>query len=142
MLAQTGVLQKPQQQPGVDAARPRRHDQPVERREAHRRVDRVAVPHGGQRGTAAKVAGDELQALERPTEQLGGASCRRGMREPVEAVPAQAPALAPRLRQRVSMRCRGQRRVEGRVEAGDRRYVAEHAADRFERRQRLVEREA
>ena len=44
---------------GVDRARARRHRHAFERAEAHRRVDRPAVAHGGHRAAAAEVADDE-----------------------------------------------------------------------------------
>jgi hypothetical protein len=48
-----------QQDPRVERARARRHRHPVERREAHRRVDRPAVADRGQRGAGRrKVVAD------------------------------------------------------------------------------------
>ena len=50
------ALEQPQQQARVDAARARRHDEPLERREAHRRVDGAPVAHRGERRAGAEVA--------------------------------------------------------------------------------------
>ena len=50
---------QPQQEAGVDAARPRGHHEAVERREAHRRVDRAPAGDRAQRRARAEVAGDD-----------------------------------------------------------------------------------
>ena len=81
--------------PGIDAPGAGRHHQPLERREAHRRVDRAAVEDGGQRRAGAEVAGHEAQAVGRAAEQLGRAPRRVRVRQAVEPVAAQVPALAP-----------------------------------------------
>ncbi len=48
------VLRQPQHQPRVDGARAGRHDQPFERREAHRGVDAAAADDGGERRAAPR----------------------------------------------------------------------------------------
>ena len=62
--ADAPVLRQPQQQAGIDAAGPRGHDEPVERGEAHRRVDRAAAGHRGQRRAGAEVAGHDPQVRD------------------------------------------------------------------------------
>ncbi len=136
------ALEQPQQQPRIDAARAGRHHEPLERREAHRGVDRAAVGDRAQRCAGAEVAADEPQPGRRATEQLGDAPGDPGMREAVEAVAPQPPALAPGRRERVGRGRRGQRSVEGGVEARDGRQLGQLRAHRVERgdRLRLVQR--
>ena len=117
---QAAVLRQPQDQARIHAARPRRHHQPLERREAHRRVDRSAVAHGGERCAGAEVAGDHAKATLRHGRELGRARARVRVRQPVEPVPADAPPGPPGCRKGVGRGRGGQRRVERRVEAGDR----------------------
>ena len=131
------VLGQPEDQPGVDAPRPRRHDQPVQGREAHRGVHRPPVPDGGQRGACPQVAGDDPHPVPAPAHDLRGPPRRVRVRQTVEAVPAEVPALAPLRRERVRERGGGQGRVEGGVEAGDGRDVREHGRHGSERGQGL-----
>ena len=56
------LAHEPQHEAGVDAARARRHDDPLERREPHRRVDRRAVGDRGERRAGAEVARDDPRA--------------------------------------------------------------------------------
>ena len=83
------------------------------------------------------MAAHDPQACRVARQQLGCAPCHPGMREAVEAIAAQPPALAPLRRQRVGRRGRRERRVKGRVEAGDGRQLREQPGDGIERGQRL-----
>ena len=127
----SAVFDQPQQEAGVDAARPRRHHDAVERREAHRGVDRAPAGDRAQRRARAEVAGDEPRRVGR---ELRDAPRGVGVREAVEAEPAPRPLS----RQRVRGRRRRQRGVERGVEACGRT----HARERVDRRQRtrLVQR--
>ena len=62
---------------GVDVARPGAHDQPLERRQAHRGVDAATAGDGGHRRPVAEVGDDQVELGERPAEELGGAARRR-----------------------------------------------------------------
>ena len=124
------ALQQPREDPRIDVAGARRHDQPGERREPHRRVHRAAVEHGGERCPRAEVAGDDAP---RALDELRGPPRCVGVREAVEAVPAQSVPLAPLGRERVRVRRLRQGRVERRVEARDRGEVGAGATDRLER---------
>ena len=121
------VLDQPQQQAGVDAARPRRHHQALERREAHRGVDRASARDGGQRRARAEMAGHDAQVSSVGPEQLGGPPRGVRVREPVEAVTG---AAATRPRQRVGGGRGRERRVERGVEARGGRDVRQVAARR------------
>ena len=70
------VLLEPQDEARIDAARARRHHQALERREAHRRVDRAPVEDGRQRAPRAEVAGRRGAARR----AAGRAARRRGAR--------------------------------------------------------------
>ena len=95
------VLEQPQQHPGVDAARAGRHHETLERREAHRGVERGPVVDRAQRGAGAQVAAHDPQPRSASPEQLRRAPRDPGVREAVKAVAAQPPALAPLCRQRI-----------------------------------------
>ena len=110
----------PEQQARVDRPGAGRHHQPLQRREAHRRVDRATALHRRQRGAGAEVGGDQAQPPARRPEQLGGAAARVGVGEPVEAVAAQRHvAFGPGRGQGVGAGGGGKVGVEGGVEAGD-----------------------
>ena len=131
------LVDEPEHEARVDAARAGRHDDPLERREAHRRVERAAVAHRGERRAGAEVAGDDPRARVQ-AEQLGGPTGGVRVGEPVEAVAAQREPLAPCGGQRVRRRRRRQVRVERRVEARHRRAGRPATSrDRVGRRQRL-----
>ncbi len=117
--AQAALAQEVEERARIDRARARRHRHALERGEAHGRVDRAAVQHGGHRAAAAEVADDEPRG---DRHLLRDAPLHR---EPVEAVAADAPS---------SRHSRGtayvdaswrNRRVERRVEDGDVRHVRE-----------------
>ena len=111
-----------------------RHWHPVEGCEAHRRIDRLAVADGCDRGAAAKVTDDE----SRHVDALGG-PLRGDSLEPE----AMKPELqTPLRRDRVGRRLLGQGGMEGRVEDGDMGLVGDRppgGRDRLERG-RVVER--
>ena len=71
------VLDEPEHEAGIDAARARRHDEAFERREAHRRLDRAPAGDGGERGAGAEVAGHDAQ---NPRRGRAGARVRRQWR--------------------------------------------------------------
>ena len=102
----------------VDRARARRHRNALERREAHRRLDRAAVEDGSHGRTAAEVAHD----------QPGDPHLRRRPfdRQAVEPVAADAP-LVPALGHGIAHRLLGHRRVKRRVEDRDVRDVGQRA---------------
>ena len=52
------ALEQVQDDARIERARPRAHAQPVERREAERAVDALAVLHRAQAGAAAEVGDD------------------------------------------------------------------------------------
>ena len=135
--ADLSVLEQPQEQAGIDAAGAGRHHQPLQRGEAHRGVDRAPARHRGQRGAGPEVAAHDAEVV--PARELGGAARRVGVREAVEAVPAQRPALAPLRRQRVGGGRGRERGVEAGVEAGGGRQRAGGGVDGGER-PRLVQR--
>ena len=90
------VLQQPQQQARVDAARAGGHHQPLERREAHRGVDGAPV-----RDAHSDAPAPRWQLTIRSRRASRASSSRRAprdprVREPMKAVAAHAPALAPR----------------------------------------------
>ena len=53
---------------GVDRTRARAHHQALERREAHGRVDGLAVVHGRDRTAVAQMARDEAQVSKRTAQ--------------------------------------------------------------------------
>ena len=132
------VFEQPQQEPRVDAAGARRHNEAVEWCEAHRRVDRQAARHGRQRGARAEMARDDAQRLRVTHHQLRGAPGGVRVGESVKAVPAPRPLG----RERVGRGAGGQRRVERRVEARGRAGVRQPLGERGDRgdRSRLVQR--
>ena len=87
-------------------ARARRHHEPLERREAHRRVDRARrrAPRASE-APAPRWQVDDARVAP-PASSSRAPPRGVGVREPVEAVAAHAPALAPRRRQRVGRRGR------------------------------------
>ena len=90
-----------EQDRGVEVAAARAHDQALERREAHRGVDRAAaVGSRRDRAAVAEVAGDHAEAgsLARAAEQLRRAPGDEAVRGAVEAVAADAVALVERRR--------------------------------------------
>ena len=74
------VLEQPQHETGVDAARARRHDQALERREAHGRVDRAPAVDRAERGAGAEMAAHDPQLARRACRaaRRRGARRRRG----------------------------------------------------------------
>ncbi len=136
------VLLEPQDEARIDAARAGRHDQALERGEAHRRVDRSPPGHRRERGAGPQVAGHDPEILHRPAEELGRPARCVGVGQPVEAVAAEPPAETPLSRQGVGRRRRRQVGVEGGVEAGDGRDVGQDRRDGVQsgQRLRLVER--
>lgn len=127
---------------GVDVAGTGGHDKTLQRREAHRSVDRAAVAYGGQRDAGAQVAGDEAQSGHVASHELGNAPERVRVREAVEAVAPEAEAAGPFAGQGVGGRCQGDAGVKGRVEAGDLWGVVEGGAHGGDPQQglRLVQR--
>ena len=92
------VAQQPEHEARVDAARAGGHDEPLERREAHRRVDAAPVAHRGQRRAGAEVAASRPAAPRRAPRGVG-------VREAVEAVaPQRRSARATRAAARRSRR--------------------------------------
>ena len=112
----------------VEVAGPGSHDQPLERGEAHRGVDRLTAADGRGRGAVAQVEDDQVGLVDRSAEQARGLPADEGVRGPVEAIAADPVLLAPRPRHRVGVRDRRHGLVEGGVE--DRRlgYVGEQPA--------------
>ena len=123
------LLGKPEDQAGVDRARARGHDEPLERREAHRRVHRVALDDGGQGGACAQVARDHADARAGVSHELDRASPGVAVTQPVEAKATHVPPCSPFEWHGVRGRRFGQARVEGGIEAPHRRHVAQALAD-------------
>ena len=136
------VLLQPEDETGVDGARAGCHHQSLERREAHRRVDRHAPVDGRERCPGAEVAADGAELLDRASRELGDTPRDVPVREPVEPVAAEVPSLSPLGGQGIRVSSRGNARVERGVEAGDRRDPGQHPADELQcaERLRLVER--
>jgi hypothetical protein len=135
------VLLEPEHEPRVDGTGPGRHHQAVERGEPHGGVDGTAAVHGRERGAGAEMAGHDTQSGRRGRRSVPGELRRPagdvGVRQPVEAVPAQRPAGPPLGGKGERRRRRGDRRVERGVEAGHRGHVGQHRAHGVERGERL-----
>ena len=84
--AQAVLAEEVDERSRVDGARAGGHRHALERGEAHRRVDRAPVEHGGHRAAAAQVADDDPRGVELRDDRLHG--------DPVEPVAAHAP-VAP-----------------------------------------------
>ena len=96
------------------------HDQPLQRRVAHRVVDRLPVDDGTETGAAAaQVAAHRTEAVPRDVHQPGGLGHHVLVADPVIAVLADPQLATDRLRDRIRARVVRDRAVEGRVEAGD-----------------------
>ena len=89
---------------GIDAAGSGRHDQPVDRREAHRGVHAAAAVHRRERRPGAEVAGHHPEpGLSSRAEQVRGAAAGGiAVRQPMEPELAQPELVAPAGRQRVA----------------------------------------
>src|SRR3954452_24463083 len=122
-----GVALEPDQQAGIDAARARGHYEALERREAHRRVDRAPARDRAQRRARAEVARDDSQLLQRPSQLRGRLARHVAVVQAVEAVAAQLVALDPLPGKRVRPRRVRQRRVKRRVETRDYRLLGAEA---------------
>ena len=134
---------EPQHQARVHRPGAGRHHEPLERREAHRRVDRPPAEHRGERRPGAQVAGHDPQVrVAGAPEQLRHAPRRVCVRQPVEPVPADRPSLPPLAGDRVGRRGGRDRRVERGVEARHRGHAGQRLGDRRDPRERprLVER--
>src|SRR5438067_9075212 len=83
------------------------------------------------------MAADDAETVWGTADQLGRSARDPSVRKPVKAVAAQPPSRPPLRRERVGAGGRTERRMEGGVEAGDRRLVRECLRDGRERRQRL-----
>ena len=118
------------------------HHQPVERREAHGRVDAAAARHGRSRAAVAEVADHQPQLLHGAAEQLGGAAGAVGVAQAVEAVAADPPLARPARGHRVGARSRREAGMEGGVEDRDVRNLRKRRLRRRERLQtwRVVQR--
>ena len=91
------LAREPEHEPRVDRPGPRRHHEALERREAHRRVDRAAAAHRRQRGAGAEVAGHDAERGRRLAPHSSRRPPRRvRVRQPVEPVAPDRPARAPR----------------------------------------------
>jgi xylulose-5-phosphate/fructose-6-phosphate phosphoketolase len=111
----------------VDSAGAGRHRHPLERGEAHRRVDRPSVADRRDGTAAAEVADDETRHPHPARRPLH--------REPVEADPSDSVRLSPDPGNCVRRRGLGQRTVERGVEDRDLRNVRQpfaHPANRVE----------
>ena len=141
--AATPALSEPRDDARVDRTRARRHHEPLERREAHRRVDGPAAAHGRERRARAQVAGDDAERVVAlaPAQDRGATRGVR-VRQPMEPVPPHAERSRHAARDRVGGGRIGQRGVERRVERRDVRQVRERRRDRTDpgQRPRLVQR--
>ena len=135
LLGRDPLAHEPEHKAGVDAARARRHDEPLERREPHGRVDGAPVADRRERRAGAEVAAHE--ARRRRAEQVSRPAGHVRVRQAVEPVAAQSEALAPLGRHGVRGRRRRQGRMEGRVVAADRRQLGPPFRDCRDRGERL-----
>ena len=116
--------------PGIHRARARPHHQPFERREAHRRIDALAVADRGQRTAVAQVAGDH--ALRLRAQDFGRPPRDVLVADAVKAVAADA-LLQPVVRAGIDVGGGRQRGVKGGIENRDLRdAVAQLSFDRFD----------
>ena len=114
--------------PGSTEPGPGRHHQALERREAHRRVDRPAAADRRQRGPGAEVGDDETQVRRGPASRPRGGSPRRTTARGTRSGAARvAHATRPAGRRYAPPRAG---RVEGGVEAGHCRQVRAPLAGR------------
>src|SRR6478735_3632990 len=125
LAAEVGV------QTGVDVAGPGPHDEALQRRQAHRRLDRDAAADGRGGAAVAQVQDHLAQLADGAVEQVGGRAGDPPVRRAVEAVATDRVAFREITGQRICRRLRRQRREEGRVEDGDVRHV-EVLACRFD----------
>ena len=117
----------------VDVAAARPHDETGERRQAHRRVNDLAVADRRERRAVAKVARDEVHLRERLFEELRRRVRDELVRRPVEAILADAERLVILRRDRIHRRAVGHRRdVERRVEDADVRNALEKLLARLD----------
>ena len=115
----------------IEVAGARAHHQSLERREAHRRVDRVAADDRARRRAVAEVQRDDLRLLARAAGELAIAIRDVAVRRAVKAVSAHAVAPVELVRDRVEVRGLRQAVMKRRVEHRDLRNAgAEHGARR------------
>ena len=119
-----------QQSAWIHRARARRHRNALERREAHRSIDRASIANGRDRAATTEVADDEAPS-SLCAEQFGRTLGGPLNGEPVKAVSPDPPVLAPGSRYRVGRRprpacrhgkrCRTLRREDARAATSVRR---------------------
>ena len=103
----------------IDGAGTRTHHQALERREAHRRVDGLAVVHGRDGSAVAQMTGDEAEVPERASEQVRGLLGRVAVARAVRTIAANAIVLVIAHGKWVHVRLGRHRRVKCGVEDGD-----------------------
>src|SRR5579863_1932269 len=103
----------------VDVPRPRLHDEPLERREAHGRVEWSASSDRGDRAAAAELEREETSACGKGGVQLTPASPHGLVRKSMEPITPYPAGRAHPLRERVFGGEPGQRGKERRVESCD-----------------------
>ena len=86
------LLGQPQDQARVDRARAGRHDESLQGREPHRRVDRSAFDDGSQGGTRTQMAGDHADASAGVSHELDRPSPRVAVAQTVETKATHAPS--------------------------------------------------
>jgi hypothetical protein len=114
----------------VDVARPRAHDQTLQRREAHRGLHRLSAVDRGDRRAVAEMEHDLLQLAERTADELGRGAADVHVARAVEAVPADAVLPRHLAIDRIRVRGGRQRLVECGVEHRDVRQVGERGPRR------------
>lgn len=92
------------------------HDQSLDRRETHARIDRIAAVNSRNRSAVPEVAGDHLQLFDRLARHLGGTAADVEMAGAVETVAADVVATVEQVRQTVEVGEIRQCAVEGCVE--------------------------
>ena len=117
----------------VDVAAARAHHEAGKRRQAHRRVDDVAVLDRRERAAIAEVAGHEVDLRERLLQELRRREGDELVGRSVEAVLADAELLVVLRVDRVHARAvRHRRDVEGRIEDADVRDALEDLLARLD----------
>ena len=108
----------------------RAHDEPLEGRKSHGRIDRVSPENRAGRRAIAEEAWDEPRALSRATGDLTIAVSDVPMRRPVESVTAHFVTAIQLVGKAVQVRDLGERVVERRVEHRDLRNAGSEDARR------------
>lgn len=134
----TAMLEEVNDEPGIEIARARAHDEPGGWRERHRRVDRLPVTNSRHARAASEMRDDRATELVR-AQSLDDVL----VRQPVKTVSPNA-CVEERSGECEPLRDLGERSMKRCVEADDLRHVGEaraHGFDRAELRRKMERRE-